>query len=149
MVKFLNNELIYSIISHHISHFLNVKKFVKHDFESHMILLTTYMHFLFQTMSKGKSLNWAETFAKTESDGHKQLMKDRKLTIFAVANNLSMPQETVRRKLEKLCSRQLLDYSKSDGLSLGKKFKETIEPLGKADGQDIFDLVEKFEKAKK
>jgi len=149
MDKFINNELIYSVISHHISHFLNVKKFVKHDFESHMILLTVYMHFLFQTMSKGKSLDWAETFAKTESDEHKQLMKDRKLTIFAVANNLSMPQETVRRKLEKLRSRKLLDYSKSDGLSLGKKFKETIEPLGKADGLDIFALFEKFEKAKK
>ena len=148
MKKFLNNELIYSVISHHISHFLNVKKLVKHDYESHMILLTAYMHFLFQTMSKGKSLDWAETFAKTESDEHKQLMKARKLTIFAVANNLSMPQETVRRKLEKLCSSKLLDYSKSDGLTLGKKFKETIEPLGKVDGQDIFDLFEKFEKAK-
>ena len=149
MDKFINNELIYSVISHHISHFLNVKKFVKHDFESHMILLTVYMHFLFQTMSKGKSLDWAETFAKTESDEHKQLMKDRKLTIFAVAENLSMAQETVRRKLEKLSSRKLLDYSKSDGLSLGKKFKETIEPLGKADGQDLFALFEKIEKAKK
>ena len=149
MLKSINNELIYLVVSHHITHFLNVKKFVKHDFESHMILLTVYMHFLFQTMSKGKSLDWAETFAKTESDEHKQLMKDRKLTIFAVANNLSMPQETVRRKLEKLCSRKLLDYSKSDGLSLGKKFKETIEPLGRADGQDIFALFEKFEKAKK
>ena len=149
MDKFINNELIYSVISHHISHFLNVKKFVKHDFESHMILLTVYMHFLFQTISKGKSLDWAETFAKTESDEHKQLMKDRKLTIFAVADNLSMPQETVRRKLKKLCSRKLLDYSKSGGLSLGKKFKETIEPLCKVDGQGIFDLVEKFEKANK
>ena len=149
MVKFINNELIYSVISHHISHFLNVKKFVKHDFESHMILLTAYMHFLFQTMSKGKSLNWAETFAKTESDEHKQLMKERKLTIFAVANNLSMPQETVRRKLEKLRSRKLLDYSKSGGLSLGKKFKETIEPLGKADGKGIFALFEKFEEVER
>lgn len=149
MVKFINNELIYSVIAHHISHFLNVKKLVKHDYESHMILLTVYMHFLFETMSKNKPLNWAETFARTESDGHKQLMKDRKLTIFAVANNLSMPQETVRRKLEKLRSRKLLDYSKSDGLSLGKKFKETIEPIGKADGIDIFALFEKFEKAKK
>ena len=149
MVKSINNELIYSAISHHIKHFLNVKKIVKHDYESHMILLTVYSHFIFQTMSKGKSLDWAETFAKTESDEHKQLMKDRKLTIFAVANNLSMPQETVRRKLEKLCSRKLLDYSKSDGLSLGKKFKETIEPLGKADGKNIFALLEKFEKVKK
>ena len=149
MVKFINNELIYSVISHHISHFLNVKKIAKHDYESHMILLTVYMHFLFQTMSKGKSLDWAETFAKTESDEHKQLMKDRKLTIFAVANNLSMPQETVRRKLKKLCSRKLLDYSKSGGLSLGKKFKETIEPLGKADGKDIFALFDKFEEVER
>ena len=147
MNKFINNELIYSVISHHITHFLNVKKFVKHDFESHMILLTVYMHFLFQTMSKGKSLDWAETFAKTEIEEHKQLMKDRKLTIFAVSENLLMPQETVRRKLEKLSSRKLLYYSKSEGLSLGKKFRETIEPLGKADGKDIFALVEKFKKA--
>ena len=149
MDKFINNELIYSVISHHISHFLNVKKFVKHDFESHMILLTVYMHFLFQTMSKGKSFDWTETFAKTETEERKLIMKDRKLTIFAVAVKLSIPQETLRRKVEKLCSRKLLDYSKSDGLSLGKKFKETIEPLGKVDGQDIFALFEKFAKAKK
>ena len=147
MVKSINNELIYSAISHHINHFLNVKKLAKHDYESHMILLTVYSHFLFQTMSKGKSLDWAETFAQTETAEHKQLMKDKKLTIFAVAENLLMPQETVRRKLEKLSNRKLLYYSKSEGLSLGKKFKEIIEPLGKADGKDIFALVEKFKKA--
>ena len=149
MNKFINNKLIYSVVNHHITHFLNVKKIVKHDYESHMILLTVYMHFLFQTMSKDKSLDWTETFAKTESDGHKKLMKGRRLTIFAVANNLSMSQETVRRKLEKICSKKLLEYSKKDGLSLGKKFKETIEPLGKADGKDIFDLFDQFQKAKK
>ena len=147
MVKNVNNELIYSAISHHINHFLNVKKFVKHDYESHMILLTVYSHFLFQTMSKAKSLDWTETFAKTETEEHKQLMKHRKLTIFSVSENLLMPQETVRRKLEKLSSRKLLYYSKSEGLSLGKKFRETIEPLGKADGKDIFVLLEKFKKA--
>ena len=148
MVKFVNNELIYSVVAYHINHFLNVKKFVKHDYESHMILLTVYSHFLFQTIVKGKSFSWTEVFEKTETEEHKTLMKDRKLTIFSVAENLLMPQETVRRKLEKLCNRKLLDYSKSGGLSLGKKFKETIEPVGKADGQDIFALLEKFKKAK-
>ena len=59
MVKSINNQLIYSAISHHINHFLNVKKLVKHDYESHMILLTVYSHFLFQIMSKGKSFSWA------------------------------------------------------------------------------------------
>ena len=147
MVKNVNSELIYSAINLHINHFLNVKKLVKHDYESHMILLTVYSHFLFQTISKGKSLNWSETFAETETEAHKQLMKDRKLSIFSVAENLLMPQETVRRKLGKLCNRKLLDYSKSDGLSLGKKFKETIEPLGKADGKDIFALLGKFKEA--
>ncbi len=147
MIKSINNKLIYSTISHHINHFLNVKKLVKHDYESHMILLTVYSHFLFQTMSKGKTLDWTETFAETETEENKQLMQDRKLTIFAVSENLLMSQETVRRKLEKLCNRRLLYYSKSEGLSLGKKFKETIEPLGKADGKDIFALLEKFKEA--
>ena len=144
MVKSINNELIYSAISHHINHFLNVKKLVKHDYESHMILLIVYSHFLFQTIKKGKSFSWAETFSETETEEHKQLMKDRKLSIFAVAESLSMPQETVRRKLEKLRSRKLLYYSKSEGLSLGKNFKEIIEPLGKVDCKEIVQLVKKF-----
>ena len=149
MVKNVNSNLIYSAINLHINHFLNVKKIVKHDYESHMILLTVYSHFLFQTIIKGKAFSWTEVFEKTETEEHKILMKDRKLTIFAVAENLLMPQETVRRKLEKLCNRKLLDYSKSYGLSLGKKFKETIEPVGKADGKDIFALLEKFKKVKR
>ena len=144
MVKSINSELIYAAINHHINHFLNVKKLVKHDYESHMILLTVYSHFIFQIISKGKALNWSETFNETETEEHKQLMKDRKLSIFAVAENLSMPQETVRRKLKELSSRKLLYYSKSEGLSLGKNFKEIIEPLGKVDAQEIVQLVKKF-----
>jgi predicted HTH transcriptional regulator len=147
MVKGIDNELLYFIVSHHINHFLNVKKMVKHDYESHMILSVVYRHFLYQTITLGKTLSWTEVFDETETEDHKRLMKDKKLTTFAVAENLSMPQETVRRKLEKLIKKKLLDYSISDGLSLGKKFKETIEPLGKADGKDIFALVEKFKKA--
>ena len=144
MVKGIDNKLIYFIVSHHINHFLNVKKMVKHDYESHMILLTVYTHFLYQTITLGKSLSWTEVFDKTETEDHKRLMKGKKLTIFAVAENLYIPQETVRRKLEKLIKKKLLDYSKSEGLSLGKKFKETIEPLGKIDTENCLKLYKKF-----
>ena len=144
MAKQINNKQIYLIVSHHINHFLNVKKLVKHDYESHMILLTAYTHFLFQTMSKGKSLDWTETFARIETEGHKLLMLERKLTIFAVSENLLIPQETVRRKLKVLCKRKLLEYSIKEGLSLGEKFRETIEPLGKLDGQELGELFKSF-----
>lgn len=144
MVKGIDNELIYFIVSHHINHFLNVKKMAKHDYESHMILLVVYTHFLHQTITPGKSLSWTEVFDKTETEDHKRLLKDKKLTIFAVAENLSMPQETVRRKLEKLIKKKLLEYSKSEGLSLGKKFNETIEPLAKIDIEDCLKLYKKF-----
>ena len=85
MVKGIDNELIYFIVSHHINHFLNVKKMTKHDYESHMILLTVYSHYLYQTITLGKSLSWTEVFDETETEDHKILMKDKKLTIFAVA----------------------------------------------------------------
>jgi len=146
MVKGIDNELIYFIVSHHINHFLNVKKMTKHDYESHMILSIVYTHFLYQTITLGKSLSWTEVFNETETYEHKRLMKDKKLTIFAVAENLSMPQETVRRKLEKLIKKKLLEYSKSEGLSLGKKFKQTIEPLGRIDTEDCLKLYKKFAK---
>ena len=118
----------------------------KHDYESHMILATVYTHFLYQTITLGKLLSWTEAFDETETEDHKILMKDKKLTIFAVAENLSMPQETVRRKLEKLIKKKLLEYSKSEGLSLGKKFKQTIEPLGRIDVEDCLKLYKKFAK---
>jgi len=146
VVKGIDNELIYFIVSHHINHFLNVKKMAKHDYESHMILSVVYTHFLYQTITLGKTLSWTEVFDETETEDHKRLMKDKKLTIFAVAENLSMPQETVRRKLEKLIKKKLLEYSKSEGLSLGKKFNETIEPLAKIDIEDCLKLYKKFAK---
>ena len=146
MVKGIDNELIYFIVSHHINHYLNVKKMAKHDYESHMILSTVYTHFLYQTITAGKALSWTEVFDETETEDHKILMKDKKLTIFAVAENLSMPQETVRRKLEKLIKKKLLEYSKSGGLCLGKKFKQMIEPLGRIDTEDCLKLYKKFAK---
>ena len=150
MVKGIDNELLYFIVSNHINHFLNVKKMVKHDYESHMILLTVYSHYLYQTITPGKSLSWTEVFDETETEDHKRLfkrlLKDKKLTIFAVAENLSMPQETVRRKLEKLIKKKLLEYSKSEGLSLGKKFNETIEPLEKIGAEYCLKLYKKFAK---
>ena len=102
---------------------------------------------LYQTITLGKSLGVKLTdsfLIETETEDHKILMKDKKLTIFAVAENLSMPQETVRRKLEKLIKTKLIEYSKSEGLSLGKKFKETIEPLGRIDTEDCLKLYKKF-----
>ena len=139
----IDNRLIYSIVCHHISHFTTVKNDVKHDYESHMVLLTVYSNFLYQTIVKKKPLSWTGVFNTAESKGHKELMSDRKLTIFAVAENLSMSQETVRRKLDKLCKRHLLNYSKKEGLSLGKKFKETIRPVGKADMKGLLKIFEK------
>ena len=62
MVKGIDNKLIYFIVSHHINHFLNAKKMVKHDYESHMILSTVYTHFLYQTINLGKTLSWTEVF---------------------------------------------------------------------------------------
>ena len=144
MVKQINNRLIYFVISHHINHFLNVKKLVKHDYDSHMILLMAYQHFLFQTISDAKLLDWPETFAITETEDQKKLMKKRKLTIFAVSESILMPQETVRRKLKVLCKRKILEYSIKEGLCLGEKFRETIEPLGKIDGEELKELFKKF-----
>lgn len=139
----INNKAIFLIISHHINHFINVKVFVKHDYDSHMILLTVYSHFLFQTIANKKSLSWTGVFNAIESKEYKKLMAHKKLTIFAVAENLLMSQETVRRKLDKLCKRNLLNYSKKEGLSLGIKFKEIIKPIGKTDMKGLIKIFEK------
>ena len=50
-----------------------------------------------------------------------------KLSYFSIAQILDMPKEIVRRKVDALCKTKRLEYSVSDGVTLGDNF----EPLAK------------------
>ena len=140
----INNNLILSVISNHINHFLMVKKYTKHDYEAHMILLTVYSHVLLQTKKKIGHLEWDDLFNSIEANKFENIINEKKLTVFAIASTLNLPKETVRRKVIQLEKRFLLKFTTSKGLTLGKNFKKQIEPIGMEDMKSMTNLIKEF-----
>ena len=59
--------------------------------------------------------------------GHKYF--EQKLTIYAVANILNLPKETVRRKIELLKKKKLINHSTKQGLLPTSKTEELMKPF--------------------
>ena len=139
MPKVKENELIYNIVMHHISHYQQVKKIFKVDYDSHMIIVVTYSHFLYQTINSSlkknykDGLDWNEIFPTIKDLSSKVKKYNQKLSLFAVSHALDIPKESVRRKVISLCKKKYLNYSIKDGLSIGVNFEETVKKLAPKD----------------
>ena len=139
MSKPRQNEIIYQIIMHHINHYKEVKKIFKIDYDSHMILVTVYSHNLYETLnpslrkSVNEGLEWNEMFPVIKGLSKTNKTYKTKLSIFSVAQVLDMPKESVRRKVQELCKKKYLDYSISEGLSLGDSFETLARKIAPKD----------------
>jgi len=51
MIKKKPNEVVYHVLSHHIDHYIQVKKIFKADYDSHIITITVFAHFLYGTLN--------------------------------------------------------------------------------------------------
>ena len=76
------------------------------DYDSFMIISCIGAHYLRNNTDEG--LNWDSVWELTRSKQDVQIYNKKKLTIFAVANIMGLPKETVRRKIEALKKRDLL-----------------------------------------
>ena len=76
------------------------------DYDSFMIISCIGAHYLRNNTDEG--LNWDSVWELTRSKKVEQHYNSKKLTIFAVANVMDLPKETVRRKIEALKKRDLL-----------------------------------------
>jgi len=105
MTKNKPNEVVYHVLSHHIEHYIEAKKIFKTDYDSHIITITVFAHFLYGTLNPShekyhhEDLDWGEMFpiVKGLSKNKKRYLD--KLSVFAISHILGMPKETVRRKL--------------------------------------------------
>ena len=74
-------------------------------------------------------------------------LSKRKHGINAISNILEMPEETTRRKIEKLIKQGLLSKSKTDGIILSKNFIEKHLPFADQTAKNIGKLIRTFDKA--
>ena len=129
MIKNKPNEVVYHVLSHHIYHYIQAKKIFKTDYDSHMITITVFAHFLYGTLNPShekyqhEDLEWGDMYplVKDLSKSKKKYLD--KLSLFSISQILDMPKETVRRKVDALCKTKQLEYSVKDGVTVGDNFE--------------------------
>ena len=105
MTKFKQNEVIYRVLMHHINHYKDVKKIFKIDYDSQMILVRVYAHYLFYTINplneknSNLTLEFNEIFQVIENLTNKNKKQKIKLSFFSETKILDMTKETVRKKV--------------------------------------------------
>ena len=69
-----------------------------------------------------------------------------KLSLFSISQILSMPKETVRRKVDALCKTKQLGYSAQDGVTVGDNFEVMAKKIAPIDLLSIEKAIKAIEK---
>ena len=127
---------MYSWMMFLINFYNRVKKDLKIDFDSFMILQLVVSDNLYKINKDG-----IKNYKLLKESLKKSLIlfnDKRKINIASVAEVINLPRETVRRKILHLSKLQLLNYNKS-GISIGSEYQkvfdkfvpETVNSMGK------------------
>jgi len=93
-------ETLYHLINFRLSQFKQSRSMLKMDYESFMIVSCMGAHALKNNI-KTKD-DWETVWEITRTKNLNKFYNKKKLTIFALANLIGLPTETVRRKIELL-----------------------------------------------
>jgi hypothetical protein len=149
-----------------ISYYQRVRENLQLDFDSFMIIQTVVSHNLYH-LNKTKSNNYSELtsfwdeitkvslFQKTLeliSDVQDEILKKKtikyknKLSISSICLVVGLPKETVRRKVNKLQSKNLLKISKNEGILLGTEYKLIFKNFVPQTLLEVSKLLKNWEK---
>ena len=152
MVKKIPTEVAYHVLSHHMEHYNLVRKIFKTDYDSHMITITAFVHFLYGTLNPShkryqhEDLEWGEMYPLVKGLLKNKKQYERKLSLFAVSQILDMPKETVRRKVDALCKKKYLEYSVGDGITMGDNWEALAAKIGPLDFLSLDKAIKSLEK---
>ena len=152
MVKNKPNEVVYHVLSHHIDHYIQARKIFKTDYDSHMITITVFAHFLYGTLNpshekyQNEDLKWGDMYPLVKGLSKNKKKYLDKLSLFSLSYILDMPKETVRRKVEALCKAKQLGYSVKDGITVGDQFEVLAKKIAPLDLLSIEKAIKAIEK---
>ena len=142
-----------------IDYYARVRENLKMDYDSFMIVQTVVSHTLYQLNKKkdhGISYSSLETawdkivnrdLELLESVSSYEVNTKNKLTISSVCLITKLPKETVRRKVNQLCSNNLLKISKREGITLGTSYKKVFQNFVPGTTLEVSKLIKLWEKS--
>ncbi len=111
-----------------------------------MALNTVAAHWLYKiNTSDTKSL---DELIEMSSDEIKKYFKGSKLSILSIANILSQPKESIRRRVQKLIDYQLLAKDESKGIILGENYTKIMGRFGEVTSKELARLVSNLNQVK-
>ena len=99
------SEILYHLINFRTEQFQQLKKIVGIDYDSFMILSIAGAHYLKHHNKLGS--DWDTVWEDVRTSKIEEFYSAKKLTIYAVANILNLPKETVRRNIEILKKKKI------------------------------------------
>ena len=139
------SETLYHLINFRTEQFQQSKTMIGIDYESFMILSVMGAHYL-KNNNKLAS-NWDQVWEDIR-ESKIEAYYNKKLTIFAVANILDMPRETVRRKIENLKKKKLINHSSKTGLLPTNKSEEIMKPFAAKEIKSLSKFLQSLKKNK-
>ena len=154
---------MYGFVMVMISYYSRVREQLKIDYDSFMIIQTVVSHSLYQLNKKNVE---PKSYYELEMEWEKLLNKDMansievvreqivnnfsksqlRLTISSICLVTSLPKETVRRKVNELSKKNLLNISKSNGILLGTMYKKVFREFTPQTTKEVSKLIKNWEK---
>ena len=138
------SEILYHLINFRTEQFQQLKKMVGIDYDSFMILSVMGSHYLKHRDKLGS--DWEDVWKNLRTSTIEEFYIARKLTIYAVANILNLPKETVRRKVEILKKKKLISHSTKMGLLPTNKTEEIMKPFAEIELKTLSKFLKNLKK---
>ena len=138
------SEILYHLINFRTEQFQQLKKMVGIDYDSFMILSVMGGHYLKHSDKLGS--DWEAVWKNLRTSEIEEFYIVRKLTIYAVANILNLPKETVRRKIEILKKKKLISHSTRMGLLPTIKTEEIMKPFAEIELKTLSKFLKNLKK---
>ena len=138
------SEILYHLINFRTEQFQQLKKMVGIDYDSFMILSVSGAHYLKHNNKLGS--DWDTVWEDVRTSKIEEFYSAKKLTIYAVANILNLPRETVRRKIEILKKKKLINHSTQIGLSPTNKSEELMKPFAEIELKTLSKFLKSLKK---
>ena len=140
------SETLFHLINFRNRQFRDSKSMIGIDYESFIIISTIGAHYLSHNTKEGS--NWDSVWETTRQKKLVEVYSKKKLTIFAVANILDIPKETVRRKIEILKKKKFISYTTKLGLLPNDKIEDIMKPFAKRELINLAKFLQALKKHK-
>ena len=140
------SETLFHLIKFRCRQYRDSKKMIGIDYDSFMIISCIGAYYLRNNTTEG--VNWDSVWELTRSKKDEKIYNSKKLTIFAVANIMNLPKETVRRKIEALKKKKSITHSTKQGLLPTDKIELVMKPFAEKEIITLGKFLQQLKKHK-